>query len=59
MITILISLSFLSRRFKEEKTSTTKPWAKYNSYWDEKTIDIQWLDKERKKKIRSFKKSKK
>ncbi len=27
-------------RFAEEKI--TKPWAKFNSYWDEKSIDTQW-----------------
>merc|ERR1712156_1367507 len=27
-------------KFKMEKV--TKPWAKYNSYWDEKSIDAQW-----------------
>ena len=41
-------------KFKTEKK--TVPWAKYNSYWDEKTIDVQWNEKKRKEKIRSFKK---
>ena len=40
-------------RFAMEKT--TKPWAKYNSYWDEKTIDVQWHEMKRKKKIQKFK----
>ena len=27
----------------EEKEDKTKPWLKFNSYWDETTIDKQWL----------------
>lgn len=40
--------------FREEKKKI--PAAKLNSYWDEATIDIQWLEIQRKEKIRSFKK---
>ena len=40
-------------QFREEKTKS--PWAKFNSYWDESTIDIQWLEKKRKDKLKSFK----
>ena len=40
-------------QFREEKTKN--PWAKLNSYWDESTIDIQWLEKKRKDKLKSFK----
>ena len=45
---------FFLSRFKAEKV--TKPWAKYNSYWDEKTIDVQWHQYVKKRKIESFKK---
>ena len=47
-------LSIFLSRFKAEKV--TKPWAKYNSYWDEKTIDVQWHQYVKKRKIESFKK---
>ena len=40
--------------FREEKQSV--PASKLNSYWDESTIDIQWLELQRKEKIRTFKK---
>lgn len=39
-------------KFAMEKT--TKPWAKNNCYWDEKTIDTQWLNLQNKKKRSKF-----
>lgn len=32
-----------------------RPWERLNSYWDEKTIDTQWLENEKRSKARSFK----
>ena len=40
--------------FRDEKKRV--PAAKLNSYWDESSIDIQWLEIQRRDKIRSFKK---
>ncbi len=41
--------------FRHEKENTKEtPWATNNSYWDEKTIDIQWLENERVSRKRSF-----
>ena len=35
--------------FKEEKSDKEKPWTRLNTYYDEKTIDIQWLNVEKKR----------
>jgi small subunit ribosomal protein S18 len=44
----------LKDKFMHEKVS--KPWAKFNTYWDEKTIDIQWHNHEKKKNKWKFQK---
>lgn len=33
-----------------------RPWERLNSYWDEKTIDAQFHENERRAYIKSFKK---
>lgn len=40
--------------FRTEKAKL--PATRFNSYWDDSSIDIQYVEKERKDKIRSFKK---
>jgi len=40
--------------YKTEKEKT--PGTRFNSYWDESSIDIQYLEQQRKEKIRTFKK---
>lgn len=40
--------------YQKEREDPDKPWLKLNSYWDEKTIDIQWLTNERKNRIKSW-----
>jgi len=43
--------------FRHEKEDAEKrQWANFNTYWEEKTIDIQWKFIEKKNRINSFKK---
>ena len=42
--------------YREEKKDKYMIWNRMNTYWDEKTIDIQWHNFQRNKKIASFKK---
>ena len=41
-------------KFAEEKMKV--PMKKLNCYWDEKSIDIQWTQRERRQKANSFEK---
>ena len=38
------------------KEKLEKPWAKFNTYWDEKTIDIQHHEILKKSRLKSYKK---
>ena len=40
----------------EKDLKGEKPWSVYNSYYDEKTADAQWIERERSRQIEKFKK---
>ena len=44
----------LSQYATEKRPDSEKPWAVYNSYYDEKTADAQWRERERRDRIRQF-----
>ena len=44
----------LSQYATEKRPDSEKPWAVYNSYYDEKTADAQWRERERRDRIREF-----
>ena len=44
----------LSQYATEKGPDSEKPWAVYNSYYDEKTADAQWRERERRDRIRQF-----
>ena len=39
----------------EKGPDSEKPWAVYNSYYDEKTADAQWREREKWERIKQFK----
>ena len=54
MKSFLIRYLFQDIYYEREKKDRSKPWARMNSYWDDKSPDLQWNKNQERNHRKSF-----